>query len=167
MPRISAIIVPGLLAWFVASSLWIYPHSLSYFNESVGGPLNGPNHLLGSNVDWGQDVRYLHCWLERHAPASQHNVRYFGSSGLPYFDGKRGISKESQPSAERAGNNFDFLASSVNSFAPFTLQGPNSRSVSRDQLPDDLREVLTRSTARVRIAYTMHVCPLGEFAHEE
>jgi len=53
-------LVPAMLvAWLVAGSLWIYPHSLSYFNESIGGPLNGPEHLLGSNVDWGQDVLYL------------------------------------------------------------------------------------------------------------
>jgi hypothetical protein len=51
--------VAGSLCWFVTSSLWIYPHSLSYFNESIGGPLNGPQHLLGSNVDWGQDLRYV------------------------------------------------------------------------------------------------------------
>ncbi len=49
----------GSFCWFVTSSLWIYPHSLSYFNESIGGPLNGPEHLLGSAVDWGQDLRYL------------------------------------------------------------------------------------------------------------
>ncbi len=49
----------GSFCWFLASSLWIYPHSLSYFNESIGGPLNGPDHLLGSNVDWGQDLRYV------------------------------------------------------------------------------------------------------------
>lgn len=47
------------VCWFVASSLSLYPHSLSYFNESIGGPSNGPKHLLGSNVDWGQDLRYL------------------------------------------------------------------------------------------------------------
>ena len=52
-------LVAGSLCWFLASSLWIYPHSLSYFNESIGGPLNGPKHLLGSNVDWGQDLLYL------------------------------------------------------------------------------------------------------------
>lgn len=49
----------ALLAWLGASSLWIYPHSLSYFNEAVGGPLNGAAHLLGSNLDWGQDLSRL------------------------------------------------------------------------------------------------------------
>jgi hypothetical protein len=52
-------VVLALLAWFGVSSAWIYPHSLSYFNESIGGPRRGPEHLLGSNVDWGQDLRYL------------------------------------------------------------------------------------------------------------
>jgi hypothetical protein len=48
-----------LLLWSFTSSLWIYPHSLSYFNELIGGPRHGQEHLLGSNVDWGQDLRYL------------------------------------------------------------------------------------------------------------
>ncbi|MFO1040840.1 MAG: hypothetical protein U0941_03590 [Planctomycetaceae bacterium] len=44
------------LCLFVASSvLWHYPHQLAYFNEIAGGPLNGWRHLLGSNLDWGQD----------------------------------------------------------------------------------------------------------------
>jgi hypothetical protein len=53
-----SILVAGSFCWFSASSLWLFPHSISYFNEAVGGPLNGPEHLLGSNVDWGQDLRY-------------------------------------------------------------------------------------------------------------
>ncbi len=53
------LVASGSFCWFLASSLWIYPHSLSYFNESIGGPLNGPEHLLGSSVDWGQDLKYI------------------------------------------------------------------------------------------------------------
>jgi hypothetical protein len=60
-------LVAASLCWFLSSSLWIYPHSLSYFNESIGGPLNGPKHLLGSNVDWGQDLLYLKRWRDAHA----------------------------------------------------------------------------------------------------
>jgi hypothetical protein len=56
-----------LLFWSSVSSCWIYPHSLSYFSEAIGGPLNGPTHLLGSNVDWGQDYLYLQTWLNNHA----------------------------------------------------------------------------------------------------
>jgi hypothetical protein len=68
--RESAIFIPPLLvaalfSWSIASSFWIYPHSLSYFNESIGAPLNGPEHLLGSNMDWGQDLIYASAWAEK------------------------------------------------------------------------------------------------------
>lgn len=54
------------LAWSVGSSLWFYPHSLSYFNELVGGPRHGPAYLLGSNVDWAQDLLRLKWWRDEH-----------------------------------------------------------------------------------------------------
>lgn len=66
------------LTWLIASSLSIYPHSLSYFNELVGGPKNGPKHLLGSNVDWGQDLFYLEDWCRKHFNASPIRVAYDG-----------------------------------------------------------------------------------------
>ncbi|TWT41354.1 ArnT family glycosyltransferase [Botrimarina hoheduenensis] len=53
------------LLWFSVSSLWVYPHSLSYFNEVVSGPRHGSDYLLGSNLDWGQDYRYLEDFLSR------------------------------------------------------------------------------------------------------
>lgn len=62
-------VAAGLLGWAAVSSLWVYPHSLSYFNELAGGPKNGLWHLGGSNVDWGQDLLYLKRWLEEHPEA--------------------------------------------------------------------------------------------------
>jgi hypothetical protein len=62
-------VVAAAAAWSVASSLSVYPHSLSYFNELVGGPLNGHWHLADSNVDWGQDLVYLKQWIEAHPEA--------------------------------------------------------------------------------------------------
>jgi len=59
-------VVGAALLWSVGSSLWVYPHSLSYFNELVGGPTGGHAHLLDSNTDWGQDLLYLKRWLDRH-----------------------------------------------------------------------------------------------------
>jgi len=46
------------------SSLAAVPHSMSYFNELVGGSANGRFHLSNSNVDWGQDLFYLKEELE-------------------------------------------------------------------------------------------------------
>jgi hypothetical protein len=60
--------VMGLIAT-VTSSLWVYPHSMAYFNEFVGGPRYGHRHLLGSNLDWGQDVGLIGEWIDRNPAA--------------------------------------------------------------------------------------------------
>src|SRR5204862_7823976 len=54
------------LAWSAASSLAVYPHSLSYFNELAGGPGGGHAHFLDSNGDWGQDLFALTDWVDAH-----------------------------------------------------------------------------------------------------
>jgi hypothetical protein len=54
-----SVLTTGLLASSVLSSLWIYPHSISYFNEIAGGPGRGDDHLINSNIDWGQDLFFL------------------------------------------------------------------------------------------------------------
>jgi hypothetical protein len=71
------------LTWSIVSSLWLYPHSLSYFNELTGGPMGGPAHLISSNVDWGQDLLFLRRWLDHHPDAKPLKMAYFG-----YFDPK-------------------------------------------------------------------------------
>ena len=53
----------ALLGWAVFSSLRVYPHSMSYFNELAGGPENGHNYLVDSNIDWGQDLLELRDWV--------------------------------------------------------------------------------------------------------
>jgi 4-amino-4-deoxy-L-arabinose transferase-like glycosyltransferase len=70
------------LLWSVTSSLWIYPHNLSYFNELVGGPTNGHAHLLNSNIDWGQDLLYLQRWRDGHPEANPFGVAY----SIPFVD---------------------------------------------------------------------------------
>jgi hypothetical protein len=67
--RVVPALVAGAAAWSVASSLLVYPHSLSYFNELAGGPTNGHAHLVDSNIDWGQDLFYLKRWLDQHPEA--------------------------------------------------------------------------------------------------
>lgn len=76
--RSMAIIVACCVAWSVTSSLWSYPHSLSYFNELAGGPKNGHNHLLDSNSGWGQDVLLLKRWADEHPEAHPLHVASFG-----------------------------------------------------------------------------------------
>ena len=64
------------MAWSVISSLCVLPHSLSYFNELVGGPEGGHSHLGGSNADWGQDLLYLGQWYGAHREARPLHVAY-------------------------------------------------------------------------------------------
>ncbi|MBF6596556.1 MAG: glycosyltransferase family 39 protein, partial [Thermaceae bacterium] len=71
-------LVLGGVLWTVGSSLSIYPHSLSYFNELAGGPANGHAHLVDSNIDWGQDLLYLKRWLDEHPEARPFGLAYRG-----------------------------------------------------------------------------------------
>ena len=77
--RSLAVAVVLLLAWSIGNSLWVYPHCISYFNEIVGGPRNGPKHLLDSNIDWGQDLFQLEKWCKDHPEIENLSVAYWGS----------------------------------------------------------------------------------------
>jgi hypothetical protein len=68
-PRIPGLLAIAAFAWSIGSSLVFYPHSLSYFNELVGGPMGGHFHLLSSNIDYGQDLLLLKEWADRHPEA--------------------------------------------------------------------------------------------------
>ncbi|NQT16607.1 MAG: glycosyltransferase family 39 protein [Planctomycetes bacterium] len=81
-----AILVVGSLGWSIVSSLQVYPHSLSYFNELIGGPKHGDEHLMESDIDWGQDLLYLKQWLDRHPEARPMRLAYFGCID-PHFAG--------------------------------------------------------------------------------
>lgn len=76
--RIARSIVITLVAWSVASSLYHWPHSLSYFNELAGGPRRGHEHLIDANIDWGQDLLYLREWIAAHPKARPLTVTYEG-----------------------------------------------------------------------------------------
>jgi 4-amino-4-deoxy-L-arabinose transferase-like glycosyltransferase len=75
--------IAGLsLCWSVGSSVAVFPHSLSYFNELAGGPENGNRHLANSNVDWGQDLLHLKRWLNAHPEVVDVRIGY----DLPMVD---------------------------------------------------------------------------------
>ncbi len=44
----------------------VAPHWFSSFNVVAGGPEHGFQWLLGSNVDWGQDVYFIKRWIDSH-----------------------------------------------------------------------------------------------------
>ncbi len=75
---LTTLLAAAALLWSIGSSLWVFPHSLSYFNELAGGPMNGHRHLVDSNIDWGQDLLYLKQWYDSHPEARPFHLAYFG-----------------------------------------------------------------------------------------
>ena len=86
-----AIAVLGAVAviFSIGSSLHVYPHSLSYFNGIVGGPTRGHEHLLHTNIDFGQDLLFLKSWLDDHQGDRPLGLAYYDtvdptSAGIQY-----------------------------------------------------------------------------------
>lgn len=82
-------LVTASTIWYITSSLFVYPHSISYFNELAGGPRNGIAYFNSSNFDWGQDWGYASKWFEERPDArpifatSQIWVADLAKLGLP------------------------------------------------------------------------------------
>ena len=77
-PRVWTAVVVILAGAATVSSLRVYPFPQSYFNELAGGPLGGPEHLLNSNIDWGQDLLELKRWYDDHPEARPFGLAYLG-----------------------------------------------------------------------------------------
>jgi hypothetical protein len=72
----------------------IAPDYLAFFNEIAGGPGRGPEYLVDSNIDWGQDVKKLVHWLDQHG-TRRARVFYFGNAQMRYY----GVDEVGYPSA--------------------------------------------------------------------
>ena len=77
--RARGFLATAALAWAITGSLWYYPHSLSYFNELVGGPEHGHEHLLDSSIACGQNLLYLKEWYDAHPDARPLRLAAFGT----------------------------------------------------------------------------------------
>lgn len=63
-------IIFGILClWYFLTAMFIFPHYLGYFNEFIGGPNNGYKYLIDSNLDWGQNQKYLENYLKENPEA--------------------------------------------------------------------------------------------------
>jgi hypothetical protein len=56
----------------------IHPSYLASFNWISGGPDRGSEHLIDSNLDWGQDLIGLKRWLAENRPGKSVGIAYFG-----------------------------------------------------------------------------------------
>ena len=81
----------ALCLWVAVAAAGIYPDHLSYFNEMAcllekpaqvgrdGGSRCGPLWLDDSNVDWGQGLKQLRSWTDRHADLPPLHLSYPGT----------------------------------------------------------------------------------------
>jgi hypothetical protein len=87
---LAGVLVGASLAATIAASLAISPHYLAYFNAVSGGPARGSEHLIDSNLDWGQDLLGLKRWLAMHAPGERVGLAYFGQINPSIFEMRPG-----------------------------------------------------------------------------
>jgi hypothetical protein len=81
----------ALCLWVAIAAAGIYPDHLSYFNEAAcllekpgqigwdGGSRCGPLWLDDSNVDWGQGLKQLRAWQDRHPDVPPVHLSYPGT----------------------------------------------------------------------------------------
>ncbi len=68
----------GCLLTSTLAAILIHPHYLAYFNWASGGASRGAEHLIDSNIDWGQDLTGLKLWIDQNAPGEPIGIAYFG-----------------------------------------------------------------------------------------
>lgn len=152
-PKRRRLVGAALLAASVTSSLWTFPHSLAYFNELVGGSRGGHAHLLGSNVDWGQDLRYLKAWLRNHPEATPLCLAYCGRidprlSGIQSYNAPQADSKREFPSG--------WYAISVNLLRGSAWYVPDGHGGTVSYGPGDLTPFLSQPPVAV-VGASIHV----------
>ena len=82
------LLVGFLLLWLIFDTVAIFPHFMSYYNEFSGGPANGYKIAVDSNYDWGQDLKRLADYVERHN-IQKIAVDYFGGGSPRYYLGDK------------------------------------------------------------------------------
>jgi hypothetical protein len=82
--RWAAVAVAAVALVQIAECVAIYPDYLAFFNAAAGGPNRGPEYLVDSNIDWGQDVKKVMHWLDQHG-GRRARYFYFGNAPLGYY----------------------------------------------------------------------------------
>jgi hypothetical protein len=78
------VLIAVMIAVHAAEAVATYPHHLSFFNAVAGGPARGPEYLLDSNLDWGQDLKFLRRWQVQHGDPPV-CLAYFGTADTAYY----------------------------------------------------------------------------------
>lgn len=111
------ILIYCLMIWYIFSSAKTWPHYLGYFNETVGGPVNGYKYLRDSNVDWGQDLPSLSRHMNKNG-IKEIVFEYFGQAD-PAVYGVR-YRKFTTDELETPGNNIYAISAQYLEHAKWT-----------------------------------------------
>ena len=71
-----------LIFAMIGETLLAYPYYMSYFNPVFGGPKNGWHYVTDSNADWGQDLKRLKIYLDKHPEIDKIRIDYFGGDDI-------------------------------------------------------------------------------------
>ena len=82
--KIAVSLVLVLLAFYIISSLLVWPHYLTYYNEIAQGTKNGYKYAVDSNYDWGQDLKRLKEWVDEN-DIEKIYLSYFGGGNPEYY----------------------------------------------------------------------------------
>ncbi len=81
---ISRLLTTAVLLALVWADSRIHPHYLGFFNVIAGGPENGYNILIDSNIDWGQDLLRLKQWMAENG-VNEVKLGWFGTADPDYY----------------------------------------------------------------------------------
>jgi len=75
----------ALLLWQIGTSELSRPGLVAYANEAWGGPAKTHLYLSDSNTDWGQQLRYVKSYLDKH-PNQPCYFAYFAQGPVDFRD---------------------------------------------------------------------------------
>lgn len=82
--RTKWLVLGGLMGFWLWTYARVYPHTLTFFNQLVGGARNGSDYLVDSNLDWGQHLKQLKEWMDEEG-VTRINLAYFGMADPAYY----------------------------------------------------------------------------------
>ncbi len=140
--------------WQVVALIGCAPHYLAYFNEFVGGPGNGYEYLVDSNLDWGQDLKGLQRYMaEHHIPRI--SLSYFGMDSPARY----GIAYDWMPSYYLYNPDPDRVAR-LHPGQPFAISATNLQGLYLDDR--DTYKWLLQYQPVAKIGYSIFVYDLGK-----
>lgn len=141
------VLLLGLTSLFAIESLSAFPNYLGYFNWFAGGATGGHKYLLGSNVDWGQDLVRLGDYVRTHASRAPIKLAYSGSANPKQY----GVAAEELPSHFGFGGAPATLNAGTYVVSLNQLYGLYTRQI-RDQFWNDSRNRESYRTLTERFA---------------